>query len=177
MLGAGCTLLECVVFLLLTAAVAGLSLGGAGGGVKRAAILGASGYTGAELMSLLSVHPHVPVDALTSTDRNAGQEFKVIFPQFAYRNDLPKLTLWEESRKQIEACDVAFCCLPHGTTQEIIQELATASPSIKIVDLSADFRLKDVNSVQSCAPHTLSMGIRVHPPSIIYSTSHEKGLQ
>lgn len=115
---------------------------------KRVAILGASGYTGAELLRLLSSHPHVTVDVLTSTDRNAGQDFKNIFPQFASRSDLPKLTLWEDSKKQIEACDVAFCCLPHGTTQDIIQQLAMASRAIKIVDLSADFRLKDVASYE-----------------------------
>ena len=94
---------------------------------KTAAILGASGYTGAELMRLLSNHPHIDVKVLTSTERNAGQDFKKIYPQFAYRTDIPKLTLWEDSKKEIGDCDVAFCCLPHGTTQEIIAELATAS--------------------------------------------------
>ncbi len=94
---------------------------------KTAAILGASGYTGAELMRLLSNHPYIDVKVLTSTERNAGQEFKKIYPQFAYRTDIPKLTLWEDSKKEIECCDVAFCCLPHGTTQEIIAELAAAS--------------------------------------------------
>lgn len=94
---------------------------------KTAAILGASGYTGAELMRLLANHPYIDVKVLTSTERNAGQDFKLIYPQFAYRSDIPKLTLWEDSKKEIEACDVAFCCLPHGTTQEIIAELAAAS--------------------------------------------------
>lgn len=114
----------------------------------RVAILGASGYTGAELVRLLSGHAHVSVDVLTSTDRNAGQDFKSIYPQFAYRTDLPKLALWESSRKEIAACDVAFCCLPHGTTQEIIQQLAMTSPAMKIIDLSADFRLRDVASYE-----------------------------
>ena len=94
---------------------------------KTAAILGASGYTGAELMRLLSNHPYIDVKVLTSTERNAGQEFKKIYPQFAYKKDIPKLTLWEDSKSEIEDCDVAFCCLPHGTTQEIIAELAAAS--------------------------------------------------
>jgi len=109
----------------------------------RIAILGASGYTGAELMRLLLNHPETKIDVLSATDRNAGQEFKAIYPQFSYVKNLPKLTKWEESQKQIEECDVAFCCLPHGTTQEIISKLSK-SP-VKIVDLSADFRLKDVN--------------------------------
>lgn len=115
---------------------------------KRVAILGASGYTGAELMRLLSGHPEVKVDVLTSTERNAGQDFKSIYPQFAYRNDLPKLTLWEDSRKAIEDCDVAFCCLPHGTTQEIIRDLHQSSNKVKIIDLSADFRLRDTASYE-----------------------------
>jgi N-acetyl-gamma-glutamyl-phosphate reductase len=104
---------------------------------KSVAILGASGYTGAELMRLLSSHPYIDVKVLTA-DRSAGSEFKTIYPQFAYRSDIPKLTRWEDSRSEIEKCDVAFCCLPHGTTQEIIAELSK-SP-VKIVDLSADFR-------------------------------------
>ena len=112
----------------------------------RVAILGASGYTGAELMRLLTTHPHVSVDVLTSTERNAGKEFKSIFPQYSYCKDLPKLSLWEDARKEIEDCDVAFCCLPHGTTQEIINELASNSKKVKIIDLSADFRLENVET-------------------------------
>jgi N-acetyl-gamma-glutamyl-phosphate reductase len=110
------------------------------------AILGASGYTGAELMRLLTNHPLADVKVITA-DRSAGQEFKTIYPQFAYRSDLPLLTKWEDSQAEIEKCDVVFCCLPHGTTQEIISILAKNSP-VKIVDLSADFRLKDVGSYE-----------------------------
>lgn len=103
------------------------------------AILGASGYTGAELMRLLAQHPFVQVNVLTA-DRSAGLSFSTIFPQFSYTKKLPMLTKWEDSRKEIEACDIVFCCLPHGTTQEIISILATESAA-KIIDLSADFRL------------------------------------
>ena len=113
---------------------------------KRAAILGASGYTGAELLRLLALHDGLRVDILTGTDRNAGKAFKEVFPQFSHRTDLPVLTTWEESQAEIEKCDVAFCCLPHGTTQEIIRTLATNAPSLKIVDLSADFRLFDTDT-------------------------------
>ena len=89
-------------------------------------------------MRILSGHPNIDVKVLTA-DRSAGQEFKAIYPQFAYNPNIPKLTRWEDSKSEIEKCDVAFCCLPHGTTQEIIAELAK-SPTVKIVDLSADFR-------------------------------------
>ncbi len=77
-------------------------------------------------MRLLIQHPFVNIKVL-SADRSAGQEFKTIFPQFSYCNNLPRLSKWEESRKEIEDCDVIFCCLPHGTTQEIISMLAVNS--------------------------------------------------
>ena len=98
---------------------------------KKVAILGASGYTGAELMRLLSGHSGVSIEVLTA-DRSAGQTFKSIYPQFSYRNDLPMLTKWEDTQKQIENCDVVFCCLPHGTTQEIIGSLAENSKTVKV---------------------------------------------
>jgi N-acetyl-gamma-glutamyl-phosphate reductase len=111
------------------------------------AILGASGYTGAELIRLLDGHSKVEVKVLTSTERNEGKKFKTIYPQFAYKKDLPDLTLWGNSRAEIEKCDIVFCCLPHGTTQEIISELSSAKGSkCKIIDLSADFRLKNIDT-------------------------------
>lgn len=109
--------------------------------------MGASGYTGAELVRLLTGHNGVEISVLTA-DRSAGMEFHKIYPQFAYRKDLPKLSKWEESTQAILDCDVAFCCLPHGTTQEIIKQLSSLSAIIKIIDLSADFRLKDTASYE-----------------------------
>lgn len=95
-------------------------------------------------MRLLASHKHVHIDVLTA-DRSVGLEFKQIYPQFSYNKHLPLLSKWEDTQSQIEASDVVFCCLPHGTTQEIISILAKSSAA-KIIDLSADFRLKDVNS-------------------------------
>ena len=113
----------------------------------KIAILGASGYTGAELMRLLTVHPHTEIKVLTSTERNSGKDFGSIYPQFSYRKDIPALTLWEDTKKEIEDCDIAFCCLPHGTTQEIISELCSNKQSkVRVVDLSADFRLRNVDT-------------------------------
>ena len=114
---------------------------------KTVAILGASGYTGAELIRLLTNHPSIEVKVLTA-DRSAGMDFAKIYPQFAYRKDLPRLTKWEDSESEIAGCDVALCCLPHGTTQEIIGQLAKTSRTVKIIDLSADFRLKDIKSYE-----------------------------
>lgn len=113
---------------------------------SKVAILGASGYTGAELMRILSLHNGVDIKVLTA-DSKAGLSFKNIYPQFSPMKNLPLLTKWEDSRSEIEDCDMAFCCLPHGTTQEIISVLAKSSP-VKIVDLSADFRLKNIASYE-----------------------------
>ncbi len=102
-------------------------------------VLGASGYTGAELVRLLLRHPKVEIKALTA-DRKAGQTMNAVFPQFA-QFDLPKLTTIEEM--DAGALDLVFCGLPHGTTQVVIKDLLEKQPDLKIVDLSADFRLSD----------------------------------
>ncbi len=102
-------------------------------------VLGASGYTGAELLRLLLRHPKTEIKALTA-DRKAGQAMAAVFPQFA-QFDLPKLTTIEEM--DASALDLVFCGLPHGTTQVVIKELLEKQPELKVVDLSADFRLSD----------------------------------
>jgi N-acetyl-gamma-glutamyl-phosphate reductase len=104
-------------------------------------VLGASGYTGAELVRLLLRHPHAEITLLTA-DRRAGKPMSDVFPQFA-PFELPKLTSIEETDFKALKLDVAFCALPHGTTQKVIKDLLTRAPSTKVVDLSADFRLSD----------------------------------
>ena len=104
-------------------------------------ILGASGYTGAELLRLLISHPRVEIVLLTA-DRRAGKPMSDVFPQFA-PYALPTLTAIENADWQALALDVAFCALPHGTTQKVIADLLARAPATKVVDLSADFRLAD----------------------------------
>ncbi len=111
--------------------------------VKKAKIgvLGASGYTGAELLRLLIHHPRVEI-ALLTADRRAGKSMADVFPQFLpYK--LPQLTTVESVDWKALALDLVFCALPHGTTQRVIKDLMTRAPKIKVVDLSADFRLAD----------------------------------
>ena len=104
-------------------------------------VLGASGYTGAELLRLLIRHPQVEI-ALLTADRRAGQEMRQVFPQFS-PFELPKLVSIDGVDWKAAGLDLAFCALPHATTQKVIKDLLAAAPKTKVVDLSADFRLSD----------------------------------
>jgi N-acetyl-gamma-glutamyl-phosphate reductase len=105
-------------------------------------ILGASGYTGAELVRLLLRHERVDMVLLTA-DRRAGKPMSDVFPQFA-PYALPTLTSLDQADWAALALDLVFCALPHGTTQKVIKDLLARAPAIKVVDLSADFRLADL---------------------------------
>jgi N-acetyl-gamma-glutamyl-phosphate reductase len=105
----------------------------------RVGILGASGYTGAELLRLLARHPGVEIRLLTA-DRQAGKPLGEIFPHLGGLA-LPLPVKVDEA--DWSAVELVFCCLPHGTTQEVIAKLPH---SLKVVDLSADFRLADTAS-------------------------------
>jgi N-acetyl-gamma-glutamyl-phosphate reductase len=104
-------------------------------------VLGASGYTGAELVRLLIAHPHVAI-ALLTADRRAKQAMADVFPQFSPYG-LPPLTALDAADWAALKLDLVFCALPHGTTQQVIKDLVARAPGTKIVDLSADFRLAD----------------------------------
>jgi N-acetyl-gamma-glutamyl-phosphate reductase len=103
---------------------------------RKIAILGASGYTGAELVRLLATHPKMEIAAL-SADRKAGLSMAEVFP-FLRHLDLPRLVRIDEI--DFSGIDLCFCALPHATTQEVV---AALPKSLRIVDLSADFRLRD----------------------------------
>jgi N-acetyl-gamma-glutamyl-phosphate reductase len=104
-------------------------------------VLGASGYTGAELARLLLRHPRAEIVLLTA-DRRAGQEMRAVFPQFS-PFALPKLVAIDGLDWSKAALDLVFCALPHATTQKVIKEVLAKAPHLKVVDLSADFRLAD----------------------------------
>jgi N-acetyl-gamma-glutamyl-phosphate reductase len=104
-------------------------------------VLGASGYTGAELLRLLIRHPYIEI-ALLTADRRAGKPMAEVFPQFTPYG-LPVLSAIEAADWQAAALDLAFCALPHGTTQKVIADLLARAPHTKVVDLSADFRIAD----------------------------------
>jgi N-acetyl-gamma-glutamyl-phosphate reductase len=110
-------------------------------GKAKIGVLGASGYTGSELVRLLIAHPRVEI-ALLTADRRAGQEMRQVFPQFS-PYPLPQLASLEGLDWAGAKLDLAFCALPHGTTQTVIKGLLASAPTTKVVDLSADFRLAD----------------------------------
>lgn len=103
---------------------------------QNIAILGASGYTGAELIRLIATHPSFQITALTG-DRKAGQPMASVYPHLRHL-DLPVLTKIDELN--FDAVDLVFCALPHATSQAVIPSIPN---SVKVVDLSADFRLRD----------------------------------
>jgi len=109
-------------------------------------ILGASGYTGAELLRFLHHHPHISIHALTG-DSQAGQPFGDVFPHMQHLG-LPDLVHLEDV--DMTGVDLVFCCLPHGTTQDIIAALPA---HVRVVDLSADFRLFDTNTYATWYGH------------------------
>jgi len=102
----------------------------------KIAILGASGYTGAELVRLIASHPQMEVAALTA-DRKAGMAMAEVYPHLRHM-DLPVLQRIEDV--DFGGIDLAFCALPHATSQAVIAKLPR---DLKVVDLSADFRLRD----------------------------------
>lgn len=99
------------------------------------AILGASGYTGAEVVRLIATHPSFRIAAL-SGDRKAGQPMTSVYPHLRHL-DLPDLRRIEDI--DFSGIDLVFCALPHGTSQAII---STLPGRLRVVDLSADFRLE-----------------------------------
>lgn len=105
--------------------------------MTRVSIVGASGYTGGELLRLLLAHPQVEVVAATS-ERNAGKFLYQVHPHLRGRTQLRFVT-----QDTLEACDVLFLAQPHGAAQKSIERYASLAEHI--IDLSADFRLRDAD--------------------------------
>lgn len=100
------------------------------------AILGASGYTGAELVRLIATHPSLQVVGLSGNSK-AGMTMAEVFPHLRHL-DLPRLTTIEDM--SFDDVEIVFCGLPHATSQRVIAGLPD---HVRIVDMSADFRLRD----------------------------------
>lgn len=101
-------------------------------------IIGGSGYTGAELLRLCAGHPGLEV-AWATGDTQAGSRAAELYPSLAgaYRDLV--FEHWQPAL--LEGCDLVFCALPHGASQQLADDLEDSG--VKVVDLAADFRLKD----------------------------------
>jgi N-acetyl-gamma-glutamyl-phosphate reductase len=105
----------------------------------RAGIIGASGYTGQELVRLLLQHPDAQIAAVTSQNY-AGKSFADVFPAFTGQIDL-KFESSDGLKDIVTRCDVLFFALPHMVAGEMITD--ELLEKVKVIDLSADFRLKE----------------------------------
>jgi N-acetyl-gamma-glutamyl-phosphate reductase len=117
----------------------------------RVAIIGASGYTGAESIRILLRHSEAKLTYLTALPEECGP-VEEAFPEFRGRCTLPIEPL--DLEKLSEQADVALCCLPHKVSMAFVPKLLSAG--VKVIDFSADYRLKDVKVYEQFykTPHT-----------------------
>ncbi|MDX1487742.1 MAG: N-acetyl-gamma-glutamyl-phosphate reductase [Acidiferrobacterales bacterium] len=103
----------------------------------KVGILGGTGYTGVELLRLLAVHPKVRLQVITSR-AEAGRAVSELFPSLRRHLDL---SFVEPDQASLQSCDVIFCAAPNGVAMGYAPTLLKAG--VKLIDLAADFRLKD----------------------------------
>ena len=106
-----------------------------------AAIVGGTGYTGIELIRLLSSHPEVSIDLLTSRSE-AGTRADEIFPSLRGISNIIFSDLGDDTLAALQKCDVVFFATPHGVAMQQAEALTEAG--VKVVDLAADFRLQSL---------------------------------
>jgi N-acetyl-gamma-glutamyl-phosphate reductase len=118
---------------------------------SKVAVIGASGYTGEELVRLLLGHPNVDLVAATSRQL-AGKTLAEVFPRFAHHKTANALEFSDSDAKQIaREASLVFLALPHGLAAEFAKPLLSAGA--RVVDLSADFRIKDASVYQEFYGH------------------------
>ncbi len=118
---------------------------------KKVAVIGASGYSGEELVRLLLHHPHAELVAVTSR-QNVGQTLAQVFPKFASHPKSRTLRFSEPKAGLLaKQADVVFLALPHGVAAEYAMPLLKAG--CVIIDLSADFRLKSAEIYREFYAH------------------------
>ncbi len=109
--------------------------------MKKIAIIGATGYTGIELIKILKKHPGVELTLLTSQSY-AGQSLTEAVPELGREYDDYKLVEFDPSAEVVNSLAAAFICLPHGHSMAMVPELL--KKNIKVIDLGADFRYADL---------------------------------
>lgn len=125
----------------------------------RVAVLGATGYTGIELLRVLVQHPRVRVTVVTS-QQFAGKRLSEVYPSFAGKCDLVLEDL--DLARVASTSAFAFAALPHKTSMEVVAGLVERG--LRVIDLSADFRLRDPNVYRQWysphkAPHLLRQAV------------------
>ncbi len=109
----------------------------------KVAVIGASGYTGEELVRLLLGHPNVALVAATSRQL-AGKTLAEVFPRFAHHEIASALKFSDSNAKQVARdASIVFLALPHGLAAEFAKPLLSAGA--RVIDLSADFRIKNAD--------------------------------
>lgn len=118
---------------------------------KKVAIVGASGYSGEELVHLLLNHPHAELVAVTSR-QSAGQRLRQVFPKFASHPHSKTLRFVEPNAELLaKQADIVFLALPHGVAAEYAVPLMNTGGIV--IDLSADFRLKSAERYKEFYGH------------------------
>jgi N-acetyl-gamma-glutamyl-phosphate reductase len=107
-------------------------------GKVKVGIVGGTGYTGVELLRLLAQHPQAELGVITSR-AEAGQRVCDMFPSLRGRIDLP---FTDPAKADLKGCDVVFFATPNGIAMQQARELLDAG--VRVIDLAADFRIKDV---------------------------------
>src|SRR5215218_1313318 len=113
--------------------------------MTKVAILGGSGYTAAELIKILLRHPEVRIEAVTSRQEGTPAVAE-LHPSLLGRIDLRSEPFDSDELKR-RGVECAFGCLPHGASAAAVQPLL--AQGIRVVDLSADYRLRDPNQFQT----------------------------
>jgi N-acetyl-gamma-glutamyl-phosphate reductase len=107
--------------------------------VIKVGIVGGTGYTGVELLRLLAGHPSTELVAITSRSEK-GKPVSALFPNL---RGIIDLAFTEPTVGNLKGCDVVFFATPHGVAQNLVPEILAAG--IRVVDLSADFRIRDID--------------------------------
>lgn len=105
--------------------------------IVNVAVVGVTGFTGIEALRILLAHPFVTVINIVGNS-HVGKKIEELYPALSHFN-LPKIQKLEEV--DLQKIDCIFCCLPHQASQTVIKQIIAQKPNIKVIDLSADFRL------------------------------------